>query len=66
MKEDEMNNGQTNPGYNQQIRIENLFILDFGLFQSPGDTFTMVPFFKSFFECYRKMPGIGVGDSSYG
>lgn len=48
MKEDEMNNGQTKPGYNLQIGIENLFILDFGLFQSPGDTFTMVPFFKSF------------------
>lgn len=66
MKENEMNNGQTKPGYNLQIGIENLFILDFGLFQSPGDTFTMVPFFKSFFERYRKLPGIGVADSSYG
>lgn len=44
MKEDAMNNGQTKPGYNLQIGTENQFILDFGLFQSPGDPFTMIPF----------------------
>lgn len=44
MKEDAMNNGQTKPGYNLQIGTENQFILDFGLFQTPGDTFTMIPF----------------------
>ena len=37
MKEDAMNSGQTRPGYNLQIGTENQFILDFGLFQSPGD-----------------------------
>ena len=39
MKEDAMLGGQTKPGYNLQIGTENLFILEFGLFQSPGDPF---------------------------
>lgn len=66
MKEDAMNNGQIKPGYNLQLGTENQFILDFGLFQSLGDTFTMFPLFKSFAERYRRLPYKGVGDSSYG
>lgn len=42
-----MNNGQTKPGYNLQLGTQNQFILDFGLFQSPGDPFTMITFFNS-------------------
>ena len=66
MKEDAMNNGQTKPGYNLQIGTENQFILDFGLFQTPGDPFTMIPFYNSFFSRYGKMPQTGVADSGYG
>lgn len=66
MKEDAMNNGQTKPGYNLQIGTEKQFILDFGLFQSPGDTFTMIPFLNSFVERYHKFPDKGVADSGYG
>lgn len=66
MKEDAMNNGQTKPGYNLQIGTENQFILDFGLFQSPGDTFTMIPFLNSFARHYRKLPDKVVADSGYG
>lgn len=66
MKEDAMNNGQTKPGYNLQIGTENQFILDYGLFQCPGDTTTMIPFFNSFFERYHKFPMTGVADSGYG
>lgn len=44
MKEDAMMNGQTKPGYNLQIGTENQFILDFGLFQTPGYPLTMTPF----------------------
>ena len=66
MKEDAMNNGQTKPGYNLQIGTENQFILDFGLFQSPGDTLTMIPFFNSFAGRYHKLPGKAVADSGYG
>ena len=66
MKEDAMNNGQTKPGYNLQIGTENQFILDFGLFQTPGDPTTMKPLFRSFFERYGKLPGTAVADSGYG
>ncbi len=66
MKEDAMNNGQTKPGYNLQIGTESQFITDFGLFQSPGDPFTMIPFYKSYHDRYGKFPQAGVADSIYG
>lgn len=66
MKEDAMNNGQTKPGYNLQIGTENQFILDYGLFQCPGDPTTMIPFYNSFSERYHKFPMTGVADSGYG
>jgi len=66
MKEDAMNNGQTKPGYNLQIGTENQFITDFGLFQTPGDPFTMIPFYRSFHDRYGKYPLTGVADSGYG
>lgn len=66
MKEDAMNNGQTKPGYNLQIGTENQFILDFGVFQTPGDPFTMIPLYHSFFNRYGKLPQTAVADSGYG
>ena len=44
MKEDEMNNEQTKPGYNLQISTENQFITDFGLYPNPTDTQTLISF----------------------
>ena len=66
MKEDAMMNGQTKPGYNLQIATENQFIIDFGLFSNPTDTLTLIPFFKSFFNRYGKLPKKSVADSGYG
>mgnify|MGYP000784817077 CR=1 FL=1 len=66
MKEDAMNNGQTKPGYNLQIGTENQFILDFGLFQTPGDSLTMIPFYNSFHNRYGRLPKAGVADAGYG
>ena len=66
MKEDAMNNGQAKPGYNLQIGTESQFIIDFGLFQTPGDPFTMIPFYRSFFNRYGRFPLTGVADSGYG
>ena len=60
MKEDEMNNGQTKPGYNLQISTENQFITDFGLYPNPTDTQTLISFFKSFFNRYRHFPQTAV------
>lgn len=66
MKEDAMNNGQTKPGYNLQIGTENQFITSFGILQTPGDPLTMIPFYKSFFGRYGKMPHTAVADAGYG
>ncbi len=66
MKEDVMNNGQTKSGYNLQIGTEDQFITDFGLFQGPGDPFTMIPFCQSFHDRYGKFPHTAVADSGYG
>jgi transposase len=66
MKEDAMNNGQTKPGYNLQIGTEEQFITNFGIFQSPGDPFTMIPFYKSHYDRYGKFPQTAVADSGYG
>ncbi len=66
MKEDAMNNGQTKPGYNLQISTENQFITDFMLFPNPTDTLTLIPFFHSFLDRYRRLPSTAVADSGYG
>lgn len=66
MKEDAMNNGQTKPGYNLQIGTENQFIIDFGLFQTPGDPLTMIPFYNSFHTRYGRFPQTAIADSGYG
>lgn len=61
-----MSNGQTKLGYNLQIVTESQFITGFGLFQTPGDTFTMILFYQSFHDRYGKFPQTGVADSGYG
>lgn len=66
MKDDAMHNGQTKPGYNLQIGSQNQFITDFGIFQSPGDTLTMIPFLESYRRRYGRLPRTCVADSGYG
>ena len=66
MKEDAMNNGQTKPGYNLQISVENQFITDYALFPNPTDTLTLIPFLNSFPDRYGHLPSIAVADSGYG
>lgn len=66
MKEDAMNNGRTKPGYNLQIGTEGQFITDFGFFQTPGDTFTIIPFYHPYFKRYGRFPQTGVADAGYG
>ena len=66
MKEDAMNNGQTKPGYNQQIATENQFIVHFEFFSNPTDTLTFIPFSKSFLAQHNRLPLKMVADSGYG
>ena len=52
MKEDAMLNGQLKPGYNVQIATENQFITNYGIFQRPADTGTLIDFLESFHKKY--------------
>lgn len=66
MKEDAMLNGQLKPGYNVQISTENQFITNFGIYQRPGDTLTMIDYLESFRSRYGKQSEDIVADSGYG
>lgn len=66
MKEDEMNNGQTKPGYNVQIATEKQFITNYGIYWTSTDWGTMIPFLDSFRERYGRQSNEVVVDSGYG
>ena len=66
MKEDAMLNGQLKPGYNVQISTENQFITNFGIYQRPTDTLTMISYLESFKARYGMQSDEIVADSGYG
>ena len=66
MKEDTMLNGQLKPGYNVQISTENQFITNFGIYQRPGDTLTLIDYLESFKARYGMQSLEIVADSGYG
>lgn len=66
MKEDAMLNGQLKPGYNVQISTENQFITNFGIYQRPTDTLTMISYLESFKARYGRQSEEIVADSGYG
>ena len=66
MKEDAMLNGQLKPGYNAQISTENQFITNFGIYQRPTDTLTMISYLESFKTRYGRQSEEIVADSGYG
>ena len=61
-----MMNGQTKPGYNVQISTENQFVTNYGIFQSPTDQGTLIPYLGSFGRKYGRQSGTVVADSGYG
>lgn len=66
MKEDAMLNGQLKPGYNVQIATENQFITNYGIFQRPADTATLIDFLESFHKKYGQHSREIVADAGYG
>lgn len=66
MKEDAMLNGQLKPGYNVQIATENQFITNYGIFQRPTDTGTLIDFLESFHKKYGLQSREIVADAGYG
>lgn len=66
LKEDAMGNGQLKPAYNVQISTENQFITNYGIYQRPGDTATLVPYLESFRTRYNHISEEIVADAGYG
>ncbi|MCM1142179.1 MAG: IS1182 family transposase [Muribaculum sp.] len=66
MKEDAMLNGQLKPGYNIQISTENQFITNFGIYQRPTDTLTLISYLETFKARYGVQSQEIVADSGYG
>lgn len=66
MKEDYMGNGQLKPGYNVQISTENQYITNYGIYQKPGDTTTLIDYLESFDRRYHRQSKEIVADSGYG
>ena len=46
MKEDAMLNGQLKPAYNLQHGVDSEYVTWLGIYQSPTDTLTLIPFLK--------------------
>lgn len=65
-KEDAMLNGQLKPCYNVQISTENQYITNFGIYQRPTDTLTMIDYLESFRARYGMYSREIVADSGYG
>ncbi|MBO5043840.1 MAG: IS1182 family transposase [Alistipes sp.] len=66
MKEDAMLNGQLKPRYNVQIYTENQFITNYGIYQRPTDTGTLIDYLKSFKQRYGITSTEIVADAGYG
>lgn len=66
MKEDAMLNGQLKAGYNVQISTENQFITNYGIYQRPADTLTLISYLETFKSRYGKQSSVVVADSGYG
>lgn len=66
MKEDAMLNGQLKPGYNVQISTENQFITNYGIYQRPTDTGTLIDYIESFIRRYGVTSTEIVADAGYG
>lgn len=66
MKEDAMLNGQLKTEYNVQISTENQFITNYGIYQRPTDTGTLIDYLKSFKARYGITSTEIVADAGYG
>jgi len=66
MKDDHMMNGQLKAGYNWQISTSNQYIINYDIYQNPGDTLTFPHHINQYKELYGQSPEVAVADSGYG
>ena len=65
MKENHMLNGQLKPGYNFQIAMASEYLVHVGIFPSPSDTKTLIPFLENFKRIHKCLPEKIVADTRY-
>ena len=66
MKDDHMKNGQLKAAYNVQISTSNQFIVNYGIYQKPADTTTLLPHLEQHKEQYNELPECVTADAGYG
>ena len=66
MKDDHMKNGQLKAAYNWQISTSDQYIVNYDLYQSPGDTLTLPKHLETYQQLYDELPDVVVADAGYG
>ncbi len=66
MKDDKMQNKELKAAYNIQISTNNQFIVNYDIFQNPGDTLTLPSHLESYKDLYSFSPETVIADAGYG
>jgi len=66
MKDDHMRNGQLKAAYNWQISTSNQYIVNYDIYQNPGDTLTLPDHLEQYANLYNQHPDTVVADAGYG
>lgn len=66
LKEDHMHNGQLKPAYNVQVSSSDQYIVNYSIYQNPGDTTTFVPHLEQHKAQYGQCPDVATADAGYG
>lgn len=66
MKDDKMQNKELKAAYNVQISTNNQYILNYDIFQNPGDTLTLPSHLESYKALYSFSPDTVIADAGYG
>lgn len=66
MKDDKMNNKELKAAYNVQISTNNQFIVNYDIYQNPGDTLTLPSHLETYKDLYSFSPDTVIADAGYG
>lgn len=66
MKDDHLRRGQVKAAYNAQISTNNQYITSYGIYQTAGDSNTLINFVEDYTQMYNETPETLVADAGYG
>lgn len=66
MKDDKMQNKELKAAYNIQISTNNQFIVNYDIYQNPGDTLTLPSHLETYKDLYSFSPATVIADAGYG